>query len=176
MSVPGLRGIDHVGITVPDMDQAVAFFTEVLGCKFATAFGPFRDDSGTFMTDLLDVHPRAVIERITLLRCGDGSNLELFQYRAPDQVESPPRNSDIGGHHLAFYVADIDAAAADLRARGLRTLMGPFAVTDGPAAGQSILYFLSPWGLQLELISYPHGMAYEAKAETVLWAPEAPAG
>jgi catechol 2,3-dioxygenase-like lactoylglutathione lyase family enzyme len=112
-----------------------------------------------------------VVDRITLLRCGDGSNLELFQYRAPDQATAPPRNSDIGGHHLAFYVADIDAAAADLQARGVRTMMGPFPVTEGPAAGQSILYFLSPWGLQLELISYPGGMAYEADAETVLWAP-----
>jgi catechol 2,3-dioxygenase-like lactoylglutathione lyase family enzyme len=174
VSVPGLRGIDHAGLTVPDMDQAVAFFTEVIGCRVVTSFGPFRDDEGSFMTDLLDVHPRAVIERITLLRCGDGSNLELFQYRAPEQAQSPPRNSDIGGHHLAFYVADIEAAAADLRARGVRTLMGPFAVTEGPAAGQSILYFLAPWGLQLELISYPSGMAYEAGAETVLWAPHQP--
>ena len=31
--LPGLRGHDHTGITVPDMDQAVGFFTDVLGCK-----------------------------------------------------------------------------------------------------------------------------------------------
>ena len=30
--IPGLRGGDHVGVTVPDMEQAHAFFVDVLGC------------------------------------------------------------------------------------------------------------------------------------------------
>ena len=34
-SIPGMRGHDHSGITVPDMKQAVEFFTEVVGCKKA---------------------------------------------------------------------------------------------------------------------------------------------
>ena len=32
--VPGLTRIDHVGITVPDLDQAHDFFTGVLGCEY----------------------------------------------------------------------------------------------------------------------------------------------
>ena len=31
--LPGLRGVDHVGITVPNMEQATAFFVDVLGCE-----------------------------------------------------------------------------------------------------------------------------------------------
>jgi catechol-2,3-dioxygenase len=31
--LPGLRGIDHIGITVPDIEQASAFFVAVLGCE-----------------------------------------------------------------------------------------------------------------------------------------------
>lgn len=173
--LPGLRGIDHIGLTVPDLDQAAAFFTEVLGCIPVTRFGPFRDDTGSFMADALDVHPRAVIESIVLQRCGHGSNIELFKYTAPDQTTLHPRNSDVGAHHLAFYVDDIDAAAASLRERGIATHMGPIPISDGPVAGQSILYFKAPWGLQLELISYPKGMAYESGADTVLWSPRNPA-
>lgn len=30
-SIPGMRGHDHTGVTVPDMQQAVEFFTEVVG-------------------------------------------------------------------------------------------------------------------------------------------------
>lgn len=172
--IPGMRGVDHIGLTVPDLDEAEAFFTEILGCARATAFGPFRDDQGTFMQDLLDVDPRAVIEEIRLLRCGFGSNIELFNYTAPDQQVVRPRNSDIGGHHIAIHVEDIAAAAEYLRANGVRTLMGPLPVTEGPAAGQTILYFFAPWGLQMELISYPDGMAYEDGAETVLWSPRRP--
>ena len=83
--VPGLRGHDHTGITVPDIKQAADFFINVLGCKEAMSFGPFADEKGTFMANLLNVNPRAVINQITLVRCGYGSNIELFQYSSPDQ-------------------------------------------------------------------------------------------
>jgi len=168
-AMPGMRGINHIGLTVPDLAEAEGFFTGVLGCEKATSFGPFKDDQGTFMQDLLDVDPRAVIETISLLRCGNGSNIELFKYTAPDQKTVTARNSDIGGHHIAFYVDDIDAAAAYLKAQNIRTLMGPLPVNEGPAAGQSILYFFAPWGLQLEAISFPKGMAYEKDGGPVLW-------
>jgi len=71
--IPGLRGHDHTGITVPDLEAAIRFFVDVIGCELITTFGPFRDDSGSFMADTLDVHPRSVIHQIALLRCGMGS-------------------------------------------------------------------------------------------------------
>jgi catechol 2,3-dioxygenase-like lactoylglutathione lyase family enzyme len=173
-SIPGMRGHDHTGITVPDMKQAVDFFTGVVGCKKAMSFGPFADDKGTFMQDLLGVDPKAVIEEITMIRCGTGSNIELFKYTAPDQKDLQPKNSDIGGFHIAFYVDDVAAAKTYLDAKGIKTRLGPLPVKEGPAAGQTILYFQAPWGLQLEAISYPDGMAYEKGAETVLWSPKDP--
>ncbi|WP_292359664.1 VOC family protein [Mesorhizobium sp.] len=174
VSIPGMRGHDHTGITVPDMKQAVDFFTGVVGCKKAMSFGPFADDKGTFMQDLLGVDPKAVIEEITMVRCGTGSNIELFKYTAPDQKDLQPKNSDIGGFHIAFYVDDVAAAKTYLDAKGVKTRLGPLPVKEGPAAGQTILYFQAPWGLQLEAISYPQGMAYEKGAETVLWSPKDP--
>jgi catechol 2,3-dioxygenase-like lactoylglutathione lyase family enzyme len=173
-SIPGLRGHDHTGITVPDIKAATAFFTDVIGCTHAMSFGPFKDDKGTFMTDVVNVHPRAVIEEISMVRCGNGSNIELFQYTAPDQAKTEPKNSDVGGHHIALYVDDIDKAAAYLKDKNVKTMQGPIPITEGPAAGQSILYFLTPWGLQMELISYPKGMAYEKDAKTPLWSTTEP--
>ena len=173
--LPGMRGIDHIGLTVPDLDQAVSFFGDVLGCSAVTGFGPLSDPEGTFMQDLLAVNPKAVIEKVTLMRCGFGANLELFQYSAPDQATITQKNSDIGAHHVGIYVDDIDAAVAYLDEKGVRHNWGPLPVSDGPTAGQSIIYFYAPWGLQLEAISYPDGMAYEAEADTVLWSPKAPA-
>jgi catechol 2,3-dioxygenase-like lactoylglutathione lyase family enzyme len=173
--IPGVKGMDHVGVTVPDIQEAEKFFVDIVGCQKAMSFGPFRDDEGTFMQDLVGVHPRAVIEQITLLRCGHGSNIELFQYTAPDQNTEMPKNSDYAGHHLAFYVEDINAAAEYFKENGIKTLMGPFPVDAGPAAGQTILYFFAPWGLQLEAISYPDGMAYEKEGGPVLWSTRKPA-
>lgn len=172
--MPGMKGHDHTGITVPDMDQAVAFFTDIVGCQKAMSFGPFADDKGTFMTDLLGVDAKAVIENITLMRCGFGSNIELFKYTAPDQKTLQQRNSDVGAYHIAFYVEDIKAAKAFLDEKGVPTRLGPLPVEQGPAAGQTILYFQAPWGLQLEAITYPAGMAYEKDGGPVLWSPKDP--
>ena len=58
--LPGMRGHDHTGITVPDMGEALAFFVDVLGCKKAMSFGPIADPepNGTFMKDALGVDPK----------------------------------------------------------------------------------------------------------------------
>ena len=173
--IPGLRGHDHTGVTVPDMAQAVDFFTNVVGCQKAMSFGPFRDDQGTFMQDALNVDPRAVIEEIVQIRCGHGSNIELLHYASPDQKDMTPKNSDIGGYHIALYVDDVQAAKDYLDGKGVKTFLGPIPVEEGPAAGQTILYFVAPWGLQLEAISYPQGMAYEKDASVILWSPKDPA-
>jgi catechol 2,3-dioxygenase-like lactoylglutathione lyase family enzyme len=138
------------------------------------SFGPFSDDKGTFMQDVVNVNPRAVIDEISMVRCGYGSNIELFQYQSPDQAKTLPKNSDIGGHHIALYVDDIDKAAAYLKSKNVRTMQGPIPITEGPAAGQSILYFFAPWGLQMELISYPKGMAYAKDAKSLLWSTTEP--
>lgn len=172
--LPGLRGTDHIGFTVPDLDEAVAFFVEVIGCEAFYELGPFRSDEDWMQTHL-NVHPRAAMKRLRFLRCRNGSNFELFEYDAPDRNGIQPRNSDVGGHHLAFYVDDIDAAVAYLKTRGVRVLGKPTVRTAGPSAGQSWVYFLTPWGMQLELVSFPHGKAYERETGRRLWHPAEPA-
>ncbi|CDX51444.1 conserved hypothetical protein [Mesorhizobium plurifarium] len=171
--LPGLRGTDHIGFTVPDLDEAVRFFVEVIGCEPFYELGPFRSD-GDWMETHLNVHPRTVMKRLKFLRCRHGSNFEIFEYSAPDQDGTQPRNSDVGGHHLAFYVDDIDDAVAYLRSHGVRVLGEPTVRTEGPSAGQSWVYFLSPWGMQLELVSFPTGKAYERGTDRRLWHPANP--
>ena len=46
--------------------------------------------------------------------------------------------------------------------------------TSGPSAGQTWIYFRAPWGLQLELVSYPNGKAYEHDYDSRLWDPRHP--
>ncbi len=163
----GLVGMDHVGITVPDIDEAVAWFENVMGCVAPLTFGPF---SG--VQDLLDVDPQAVIHQITMVRCGRSANIELFDYSAPNQRTDFPKNSDWAGHHIAFYVTDIDTAVQYMVAHGAQKFLGPLPVTEGPAAGQSINYFRTPFGTYIELISYPNGMAYERDPGRPLWSPK----
>ena len=125
------------------------------------------------MATRLNCDPTASM-RYCFLRCRHGTNLELFEYAAPDQRTAPPRNSDIGGHHLAFYVDDIGPAVAHLQAHGVRILGEPSTIADGPAAGTDWVYFLAPWGLQLELLSYPHGKGPADSPARRLWNPTRP--
>jgi glyoxylase I family protein len=159
VGLPGLRRLDHVGFTVPDLDEATRFLTEVLGCEYLYSLGPFAADDD-WMREHLHVHPRATIAENRFFRCGEQAVFEVFSYSAPEQRREPPRNSDVGGHHVALYVDDLDAAVAYLRAAGVRVLGEPTA-SRGPHAGQRWVYFLAPWGMQFELVSYPGGKAFD---------------
>ena len=157
-SLPGLSGLDHVGLTVPDLEEATRFLVDVIGCEYLYSLGPLADEHGAWMQTHLNVDPRAVA-RVRFFRCGSSPVLEVFEYTAPDQVAMPPRNSDVGGHHVALYVDDLDAAVRYLKARGVAVLGEPTAST-GPHEGQRWVYFLAPWGAQFELVSYPLGRAW----------------
>lgn len=106
------------------------------------------------------------------MRCGDGTNLEVFDYTAPDQRTEQPRNSDIGGHHIAFYVDDMDQAVAYLKEQDVKVLGEPKTFTEGPMEGLTWVYFMAPWGMQLEMVSLPFGsMGYEEENRGRLWDP-----
>jgi glyoxylase I family protein len=143
--LPGLTGVDHIGITVPDLGEADRFLVDVLGCEYMYSLGPFRHDDSDWMREHLGVHPRAVMQRLHFYRCGGAAIFEVFQYSAPDQNGAPPRNSDVGGHHVALYVEDLDAAVDHLRAHGV-TVFGEPTVSRG---------------MQFELVSYPGGKAFD---------------
>jgi catechol 2,3-dioxygenase-like lactoylglutathione lyase family enzyme len=162
MGLPGLRRLDHVGFTVPDLDAAHRWLVDVLGCEYLYSLGPFRDDEGDWMATHLGVHPRAEMVENRWFRLGDQAVFEVFSYASPDQADAMPRNSDIGGHHVALYVDDLDAAIAHLCEHGVRVLGGPTA-SRGPAEGNRWIYFLSPWGMQFELVSYPDGKAWDRR-------------
>ncbi len=130
MPLPGLRRLDHVGLTVPDLDEAHRFLVDVLGCEYLYSLGPFQHDDSDWMSEHLDVHPRAVMVENRWFRVGDQAVLEVFCYTSPDQQVVRPRNSDVGGHHLAFYVDDLDAAVEHLRREGVSVLAAPPSVAS----------------------------------------------
>ncbi len=170
--IPGLRGAEHIGFTVPDIEQAHDFFVNVIGCDFVYKLGPWKRDDDWF-AEHLNIDPRSVLKELRFYRCHFGPNFEVFEFEAPDQNATPPRNSDVGGHHIAFYVDDMDEALAYLKSKGIRVLGEPTA-SSSFSEGQRWVYFVSPWGMQFELVSFPHGKAYEKDATIKLWHPAHP--
>jgi catechol 2,3-dioxygenase-like lactoylglutathione lyase family enzyme len=173
MALPGLRGTEHIGFTVPDLDEADDFFVKVIGCERVYSLGPFANDESDWMLEHLNVHPRTVMRRLNFYRCAIGPNFEVFQFEPADGQAPQPRNSDLGGHHLAFYVDDLDSAVGYLRSQGIHVLGEP-TESRNASEGQRWVYFLSPWGMQFELVSFPNGKAYEKDSPVHLWHPVHP--
>jgi catechol 2,3-dioxygenase-like lactoylglutathione lyase family enzyme len=147
-----------IGITVPDLEAATRFFVDVIGCKVTFEVGPFASDDD-WMQQHLGVDPRSKINKLRMLKCANGPSIELFEYYdVKDQKKDVPKNSDVGGHHIGFYVTDIDTAVAHLRRNGVKVLGEPTSMNEGPSAGLRWVYFVAPWGT-MELMSYPTGMA-----------------
>lgn len=163
-------GLQHIGLTVPDMAEAVRFFEEVFGAVTVLSTGPLDVDDA-FMVRKLGVPGDRRIRDIRVLRCGVGTNLELFEYAGEDQ--SPiKRNSQVGGFHLGLQVPDAYVAAAKLRELGIEVLDGPTFVDAGPMKGLDWVYFKTPWGQFMELVSMTHGpLGYEEQGGTKAWSP-----
>ena len=161
--LPGLRRLDHIGFTVPSLEEAHTWLTTVLGWEYLYRLGPFSSDED-WMAVHLHVAPTAVMRELRFYRCGGEAVFEVFEYETEDQRTSPPLNSDVGGHHVALYVDDLDAALAYLKEQRVEILGEPTS-SSGASLGQRWVYFLSPWGMQFELVSYPHGKAFDHHPE-----------
>ena len=124
------RGVHHIGLTVPDLDQARAFFCGVLG---------FDEVGGVPAYPSIFLSDGAIL--LTLWRAADPATARAFDRRA-----------NIGLHHLSLGVAD-DAA---LDAAWARVSAHPEVVVDSPPGpmrpGSATRHFLVfvPGGIRIE--------------------------
>lgn len=166
--LPGVAGIEHVGLTVPDIDTASKFFGDVLGAETLYDIGPFATPVD-WLAHHLALKPGSRIHRLRVLKIANGPVLELFEFtRAAGQGQDA---HEYGGWHMAFYVEDMERALAALKAHEVEIQSGPVIMTEGPSAGLQWLYFKAPWGQQLELVSYPGGIAAYRERREAVWRP-----
>lgn len=158
--LPGALGVGHVGYSVADLDEAVAFFTGPLGGELAYRTTESVDASAA-------EHHYGVAgpfhKETAAIRLGPVTTVELSSFEAEGRSTERPRNSDVGGHHLAFFVDDVERAATWLaRTKGVELLGVPQLIEDGgPIHGDRWVYFRGVGGFQLEVLNMPPGMPYE---------------
>lgn len=166
-----VRAIEHVGITVPDLEQATRFFADAFGAEtlYDMLDEPLR---GPEVEAGLGILQGAVITAIRMLRLGNGPNIELFTYTGVDQA-APVSPSDYGIQHVCLYVDDIDAAATRLEKADGVLLSRPGELPGGDAGdGNRYLYSRTPWGSTIELVTYPSHQAYESSTHLRRWRPQ----
>ena len=86
MALPGLRGTDHIGFTVPDLDEADRFFTGVLGCTRVYSLGPFVHEDDDWMTEHLGEEVVGLVE----IRDGEADVVRAAQAGERHRSSSPP--------------------------------------------------------------------------------------
>jgi len=164
--IPTATNVDHAAYTVPDLDHAAEFFGAVLGAQ------PLYRDTWTrlpadLMAERFDVRAAGSVRR-AMLRLGPTANIELSQFDVPGAAVERPRNSDVGGHHMAFWVDDLDAAVEYLAGQdGVTVLGSPVTVERGPLGGGRWVYFTTPFGMTMEVLTFPDGRLPYEKETTV---------
>lgn len=140
-----ILGVNHVALSVPDMDRALAFYCDLLGFqKLADAGWP----AGTESADRI-----LAVEGTSARVCHIGVQnllMELFQFGDCDPALQDPRRPviDHGITHLCLAVTDLDEEYARLSAAGMEFHSPP---TDVGIPGVRTVYGRDPFGNVVEL-------------------------
>lgn len=132
----GIQAVSHIAIGVRDMDAAVGFYRDVLGLRVTA--------------DQVEEFPQKPGEaparrRAVYLRWEDGphaSFVVLDQQLTRPAAGAPAQLFQVGCHHFAFWVDDLDDMLTRVRAAGVPVVMGG----EGPGAGTE-MYGEPPGGL-----------------------------
>ena len=123
-----LRGIHHVAIICSDYQQSKRFYTETLGLEIIKE--SYREARDSYKLDL-GLNGQYVIE--------------LFSF--PDRPKRPSRPEAQGLRHLAFEVADVEAAVKHFEEKGVE--VEPIRIDE--YTGKKFTFFADPDDLPIEL-------------------------
>lgn len=146
-----VTGLFHAGITVSNMDAALAFYRDGLGLEVAS-----DGMTGSEFTERVWAMKTGPV-RVVFLRIPDSrSFLELFEFREIERHSASARPCDHGAGHVCLYVTGLDALYARLLAAGYAA-RGSEVVTIGvgPHTGAKVVYMKDPDGYHVELYERP---------------------
>lgn len=138
-----IKHFDHVGITVSDLDAAVAFFTG-LGLEPQGR----QVIEGEFIDTVCGI-PDCRTEIVMLAPPGGGTSVELSSFVRPDHVpgNSSAMANELGLRSVAFEVEDLRATVEQLDAQGYGLIGGIGEWQDAWA----MAYVRGPDGITLAL-------------------------
>jgi lactoylglutathione lyase len=148
-----ITGPRHAGITVSNLDRALAFYVDALGLELAWR----REYREPEIRDIVGV-PDAESFDIAMVQVPGGEfQIELLDYRGCERRSGATSPADYGTGHICFFVEGIDALYADLKAQGVqfRSPRGPVEMSGGANKGGKSLYVLDPDGYIVEVHQRP---------------------
>jgi glyoxylase I family protein len=143
-------GADHTGITVSNLERALAFWRDVLGFEFSHS----AHQTGERPEQITGV--KGADLKLAVLNTPSGHKIELLQYFAPaDRRDVDLRPCDVGHVHVALTVDDLDAVLKKIAESGWRAAGEPQILKQGPNAGKRVVYVRDPDGTTIEFMQMP---------------------
>ncbi len=146
-----VTSVHHVGMSVADLDEALAFWHTFLGAEPRWRTVLDRPYLGRHVG-----YPGVRIDA-ALLDLPGGIALELLDYDVPAKAAIADATANPGNVHLCLTVDDAHAVWHRAVAAGARPLVpeGPVDVDGGPNRGARTAYLRIHDGITLELIQPP---------------------
>ena len=146
-----VAGVHHTSRSVADMDRSLAFYRDLLGLEVLL--------DTEMAGEMLEREVALERARLRLVELGTGGEtmLELLQYREPEPRETGGelRPCDVGAHHVALTVDDIQSEYERLREAGVEFTCPPQEVDAGYFAGHRTVYCYDPDHMIVELWQVP---------------------
>lgn len=168
------RGINHIGLTVPNIGEATEFFKEGLGAKVAYDSQTYADNprGGEDVEHFLGLSKGTKIIKKRMLVIGNGPSIEMFEFVDGDSRQ-PLKLEDYGYTHLSFYTDNIEEAFEQLKQAGGEPLSDLHENTRyEDTEGNATVYVKAPWGSLIELQTVPNGYYYPENSEAEVFVPK----
>ena len=142
--------LDHVSVTVSDMERSLGFYCDLLGLKEVERHR-LEGETISKMAGKPDV-----IMEVVRLEAPEtpGVMLDLQQYVTPESKVSDAQLGDVAHSHFCFGVPDVWAAYRDLKAKGVEFVSEPVSF-DLEWGIVYVVFFKDPDGFVLELMQVP---------------------
>ncbi|QXE03249.1 VOC family protein [Terribacillus sp. DMT04] len=170
-----IRGIDHIGITVPDMEEATAFLQNAFDAK--VAYDSKKPEEGAMggeeIETILGLKKGSEVVHMRVVSIGNSISMELFQYQGIEQ-RKPSNPDDLGIQHFAVYVDNMAEAVTKFEQAGGQLNTKPTKILneiEGNAEENQFAYGTAPWGMVVELITYPNGIEYPSDSNAKRFTP-----
>ena len=134
--------MNHVGITVSDLDASIAFYCEVVGFSLG-----LRTRATGEWFDTLTRNAGADIE-VAMLQLAD-FRLQLVQYHASGGMPLSLAHHNVGNPHLSIEVDDVETPHRTISAAGVHDLT---PIVDIMGTGIRSFYVHDPDGVPVELL------------------------
>ena len=151
------RNINHVCITVTDIDAAVKWYQDLFGCTVIMAPIAAADDGGYFAEIIEDIFGPGFGEmKLAHLATGDGVGIELFQFANPksERREDNFEYWKTGIFHICLTDPEIETLAKRIDESGGKQRSKVWKLW--PDKPYKVCYCEDPWGNIIELSSHSY--------------------